>query len=243
MCLNRVETADAICIVQPFSPCLFQQEDLPGPNLFLQFWRNQLTSSQCYVQWHQENKKKKSKAVIWPEKMPLFCRGCSDAVNKDIRNPVQDFPRTNKNKLFETLIAEGMERFCLGCRRSGRLKTVNENIGDDCSEESEAGKDETEDQRYIKCKACEGHLNRASFDREKMKHWRKHSHLGRDAVCLACEAKRESILCISCENKKGISAFDPEKLNRWKKKGHVSERAKCIDCEKKKKKALSALFA
>ena len=240
MCLNRVETANAIVIVQPFSPCLFQQEDLPGPNLFLQFWRNQLTSSQCYVQWHQENKKKKSKAVVWPEKMPLFCRGCSDAVNKDIRNPVQDFPRTNKNKLFETLIAEGMERFCLGCRRSGRLKTVNENIGDHCSEESEAGNNETENQRYIPCQECNGHLNGTSFDPEKMKLWKKDRHLRRDAVCLACEAKKgikeDIILCISCEKKKGSSAFDPERLNTWKMNHDVSTRAQCIDCEGREKK-------
>merc|ERR1711870_99883 len=108
-------------------------------------------------------------------------------------------------------------------RRSGRLKNVNENIPDDCSEESEAGNDETENQRYITCKECEGHLNRTSFDPEKMKLWKKDRHLQRDPVCLACEAKGESILCISCENKKGISAFDPEKLNRWKKDRHVSE--------------------
>ena len=38
MCLNRVQTADSLCIVQPFIPELVKQCDLPVPNFFLKFW-------------------------------------------------------------------------------------------------------------------------------------------------------------------------------------------------------------
>ena len=55
MCLNRVETAEALRIVQPFSPHLFQQGELPGPNLFLKFWRKELTSEQAYEAWKKRN--------------------------------------------------------------------------------------------------------------------------------------------------------------------------------------------
>ena len=160
MCLNRVETANSLCIVQPFSPCLFQQDDLPGPNLFLQFWRKQLTSKETYVQWHHEDRRKKRQSILWPNKMPLFCRGCSDAINAEVRIPLQEFPLTNKTRIFETLISEGMERFCSGCRKSGRLKNVPDNIADESSEESQTRKEVSENEKPIKCKTCGAYLSR-----------------------------------------------------------------------------------
>ena len=168
--------------------------------------------------------------------MPLFCRGCSDAVNKEIRNPLQDFPRTNKSKLFETLISQGMERFCLGCRRSGRLKNVTDNVTDVCSEDSEADKDDIENESYVQCNVCRGHLNRSSFDPEKMKHWRKHWHLGRDAICLACEAKKEiekpkaAIKCIVCLEPKSRDQYDELMLQRWEKNRELKRTATCKNC-------------
>ena len=57
MCLNRIETAESLCIVQPFSPHLFQQGELPGPSLFLKFWREELTSEQAYAAWKKERSK------------------------------------------------------------------------------------------------------------------------------------------------------------------------------------------
>ena len=237
MCLNRVETADSVCIVQAFSPCLFQQNDLPGPNLFLKFWRGQLTPKECVAKWVEENKqKKKSRAVDWPKKMPLFCRGCSDAVDKDIQNSLDQFPRRNKSNILGTLIAEGMERFCNACRRSGRLKNLTDNTPDDHSTDSEEGKNETEEQTYVQCKKCLAHLNRASFDRVKMEHWIEIEQLRRDAVCLACEGKEKRILCTICKTEKGESSFDPQKLATWKKNCNISREAKCLACEAKKKK-------
>ena len=52
MCLNRVETAESLCIVQPFNPRLFQQGDLPRPKLFLQFWRKELAGRQAAKRTH-----------------------------------------------------------------------------------------------------------------------------------------------------------------------------------------------
>lgn len=235
MCLNRVETADSVCIVQAFSPCLFQQKDLPGPNLFLKFWRNQLTSKECYAQWHEENKKKKSRAMVWPKKMPLFCRGCSDAVNTDIRTPLEDFPATNKTNIFATLIAEGMERFCIACRRSGRLKNLKDDIPEDCDAKAEEATNERGSQTYIQCTECGAHLSRASFDRVHIKDLNDNCNLRRDAVCLACEGQEKRLLCTVCKIEKEPSAFDPEKLSTWKKYENAHRRAECLACEEKDK--------
>ena len=170
MCLNRVETADSVCVVQPFSPCLFQQNDLPGPNLFLKFWREQLTSQECWAKWMEENaKQKKSKSVDWPKKMPLFCRGCSDAIDKDIRKPLDDFPLRSKSNMFGTLIAEGMERFCKACRMSGRLKNLEAEKPENVTQEGEEDTKKTEDPTFLPCNGeCKGYLSRDCFDATKM---------------------------------------------------------------------------
>ena len=68
MCLNRVETADSLCIVQPFSPRLFLQGDLPGPNLFLRFWRNELNSQQVYDAWKKHAKPERRENKDWLKK-------------------------------------------------------------------------------------------------------------------------------------------------------------------------------
>ena len=47
-------------------------------------------------------------------------------------------------------------------------------------------------QSYVQCRTCRAHLNRASFNRVKMKHWIENGHLARDALCLFCEAKNQT---------------------------------------------------
>ena len=235
MCLNRVETADSVTIVQPFSPCLFQQNDLPGPNLFLKFWRGQLTPKECVTKWLEENKqKKKSRAVDWPKKMPLFCRGCSDAIDKDIQNSLDEFPRTKKSNIFETLIAEGMERFCNACRRSGRLKNLPDNAPDDHNTGSEEDNIDTEEKPFVQCQQCKGLLHPASFDAEKLQRWTKNRLLSNRAICLHCEAKkdehRDKIKCVRCKEVKSRNEYDPIMLHRWTINRNLAKSAECKNC-------------
>ena len=232
MCLNRVETANSLCIVQPFSPCLFQQDDLPGPNLFLQFWRKQLTSKETYVQWQHEDRRKKRQTLAWPNKLPLFCRGCSDASNAEVRIPLQEFPLTNKTRIFETLISEGMERFCFGCRKSGRLKKVPDNIAVEPSEESQTSKEVSENEKPIKCTKCLAYLSRGSFDTEKFELWTKNRNLRRDAVCLECHTEPEQapITCTKCGDLLKHTCFDPVLLERWRRNRDITSRACCKNC-------------
>ena len=147
MCLNRIETADSLRIVQPFSPHLFQQGDLPGPNFFMKFWRGEWTSEQAYAAWKKEMNKKKTRATEWLQLMPIYCRGCSDAIetdgNKtDIRKPMKDFPKQGKTHVFHNLIAGGMERFCTACRKSRFQNCAAESI------------DETEPDAERVCTGC-----------------------------------------------------------------------------------------
>ena len=158
MCLNRVETADSLCIVQAFSPCFFQQDDLPGPNLLLQFWQGQLTDTEHYEEWKKELDRKKNSDADWPQQMPLFCRGCSDAIEKDVRVPLKAFPKPSKTKLFEIVVAQGMERFCLACRRSKRLKNLIGCVADDKTTEVREVDSETKIQTKTQCTKCLAYL-------------------------------------------------------------------------------------
>ena len=126
MCLNRIESADALRIVQPFSPQLFRQGDLPGPTFFLKFWRKELTSEEVYTAWKNEMKKTKSRGTDWPQEMPLFCRGCSDGIETESRKPLKEFPQRSKAQIFHNLLAQGMECFCIACLKSGRIKQIAE---------------------------------------------------------------------------------------------------------------------
>ena len=63
--------------------------------------------------------------------MPIFCRGCSDTIDADTSKPLRDFPTQSKTHVFDNVLAAGMERFCIACRRSGRLQNIaNEMINE-----------------------------------------------------------------------------------------------------------------
>ena len=57
MCLSRAEEIEGICIVKPFSPNLFRNGDLRGPDLLLKFQRGDISEEQMEVAWRTESKK------------------------------------------------------------------------------------------------------------------------------------------------------------------------------------------
>ena len=241
MCLNRVETADSLCIVQAFSPCLFQQDDLTGPDLFLKFWQGKLTEPQHYEKWKKDLDQKKSKSITWPQDMRLFCRGCSDAAGVPKRVCLKNFPRKSKTDLFAT-VTEGMERFCNGCRSSGRVQNVGA-VGNDVDTGNRKRDDEEyEDSRYVPCTGCKAVLWHTYYDQEKLRTWRKDRHVGTRAVCLQCEQLPplpkeklpKPVFCVKCRRDKDSSAFDPVLLARWRQNRDLSKKAECNNCRAKR---------
>ena len=232
MCFNRVEYAESLCIGQPFSPCLLQQGDLPGPNLFLKFWRQQLNSDECWQKWQEDSKQKRSNSVVWPKKMPLFCRGCSDAVDKDTRKPLEDFPHQNSSDVFNTLIAQGMERFCNACRRSGRLRNLPDGITDDNTANIETVSDDVGDNRLLQCTKCKVYKSKVSFDADKLRMWQQNRHIDQ-AKCLVCEkqnAIQKDIFCVHCKIVKSPNDYDSIMVERWRKNRDLTKRAQCKAC-------------
>ena len=116
MCLSRVEMVDGICIVQPYAPNLFRQGDLPGPNLLLQFWRGEIQKRDLEAAWSRHSeKKRKPNNWCWLERMPLYCRGCTEDAATDIYKQLKDFPDRGSDHIWDRVIALGMERFCKQC--------------------------------------------------------------------------------------------------------------------------------
>ena len=60
----------------------------------------------------------------WLREMEIFCRGCSDAIEEDLRRALKEFPRPSKRNLFHFVVAQGIERFCIACRKSGRIANL-----------------------------------------------------------------------------------------------------------------------
>ena len=236
MCLNRVETADSLCIVQAFSPCLFQQDDLTGPNLFLKFWQGKLTEPQHYEKWKKDLDQKKSKSITWPQDMRLFCRGCSDAAGVPKRVCLKNFPKKSKTNLFAT-VTEGMERFCNGCRSSGRVQNVGAVVKDVDTINKKHDDEENEDGKFVPCTRCDAVLWQSHYDQEKLRTWRKNRHVSRQAICPQCEQLSESqptppVKCVRCGYTKDVSEYDTAKMERWKRNCDVGRWAVCLQCER-----------
>ena len=129
MCFSRAETIEGICVIQRYAPNLFRQGDLPGPNLLLKFWREEIAQTDLEAAFRKQSKKqRKPNNWCWLEQMPLYCRGCSEQVGHDVTKPAKDFPDRGATHLWERVIALGMERFCTACSLS-RKKKAGQDFG------------------------------------------------------------------------------------------------------------------
>ena len=73
--------------------------------------------------------------------------------------------------------------------------------------------------------------------------WKKHRHLKRDEVCLACEAKpkgKDLLYCVHCDKEKARSEFDDIMVARWTKHRDITKRATCKMCSAKLGKTTKA---
>jgi hypothetical protein len=72
-------------------PHLFDQGDLPGPELLLKYQTGALQSADLKATWAAARILKSRKVERWPDTMPLLCRGCSERCGTDIQKPLKEF--------------------------------------------------------------------------------------------------------------------------------------------------------
>ena len=91
----------------------------------------------------------------------LFCRGCSDGIQTESRKPVKEFPKRSKAQVFHNLLAQGMERFCIACLKSARIKqSANEELEETLPENEIEGYEKNRD-FFAQCTKWEAYLQRA----------------------------------------------------------------------------------
>ena len=80
--VSRIKEAESMLIAQPYSPHLFRQGMLPGPELLLDVLTKKLKKTEDVVKaWKEvdgQAAKEKEERVDWLTSMALPCRICMD---------------------------------------------------------------------------------------------------------------------------------------------------------------------
>ena len=118
---SRVRLADNLLIMQPYSPELFRQGQLPGPKILLQVLRGTMTTKQAQAAWadiEAERQHRAAHAKEWPQSMLLPCRLCTlQNGGTEVRKPLEAFTvATNTVDLWK-VVARGQDLACIKCER------------------------------------------------------------------------------------------------------------------------------
>ncbi|CAK9031745.1 unnamed protein product [Durusdinium trenchii] len=111
MCLSRVKQISDLCIAQPFSPNLFTNGDLIGPQTLLDFHRQNLTLEQAKARFDKDAPKKKRH----PDIMLYCCRCSPQPAGSDKLLPLREFVTGWDPEAWLQILAKGMDRVCTQC--------------------------------------------------------------------------------------------------------------------------------
>ena len=111
MCLSRVKRCEDLCIAQPFSPNLFTNGDLIGPQTLLDFHRKQITLEEAKARVERDAPKKKRHPDIM-----LFCS--PQGAKPDKLLPLREFVTVWDRDAWYKIVAQGMDRLCRQCAGS-----------------------------------------------------------------------------------------------------------------------------
>ena len=117
MTISRVRDINDITVVEPFSPRLFCQEELIGPQCVLQIHRGEISAAEALTRY--ETWEKVSKKRIGLQDLLLNCWTCALVRGLDsgqTLRPLKEFVGQDASKATET-ITMGADRECLRCRK------------------------------------------------------------------------------------------------------------------------------
>lgn len=119
---SRTREADHTLIVQPYSPHLFRQGELAGPNILMDVLRKTISTDKAKAALKAVEKAKSKKASVssgrkWIEIMPLPCRDCSDVENQTTWKPLSasTVHYWKAADLWKHVIAKGQDLQCMRC--------------------------------------------------------------------------------------------------------------------------------
>ena len=119
---SRVRIADNLLIMQPYSPELFRQGQLPGPKILLQVLRGTMRPKQAQAAWEQVEAERQHRAAtptVWPYSMLLPCRGCTlQNGEAEVRLPLKAFTTATKIANLWQVLAQGQDLACIKCQQT-----------------------------------------------------------------------------------------------------------------------------
>jgi len=172
---SRVRSAEGLLIVQPYSPELFRQGQLPGPRILTAVLRNTLTLSQAKEAWAQAEESKEARAAQrqdWPWSMELPCRTCTlKNDGEEVRKPLKSFAVQQPVKQLWNYIAQGQDLECIRCFQKRRRK---EEV---CS--------------VMVCSTCEKVYGSAAFDADAQVRWSGDTE--QEVQCKSCVSQEADL--------------------------------------------------
>ena len=215
---SRVSTIDSLLIVQPYSPQLFRQGELPGPTILMQVLRGDLETNGAKRLWEQVEKDnaRKQKDGEWPATMMLPCASCTRKNGgEEVRKRLCTFTSATKLEDMWRTIAKGQSLECIRCYQ-GRVRKITSGI--------------------IFCETCEAYRPETAFSSGTKSTLVK----GGDGLvqCEACEHGKSRVKraetrfehCCSCDMLWPEAAFQAKQLQEWRanRQEHLMTCASCV---------------
>ncbi|CAJ1384512.1 unnamed protein product [Effrenium voratum] len=175
--------------------------------------RRRLDEEEVARAWSAQTKKR-ARGGSWPDAMPLFCRGCSDRAEQEMRLPRKAFPPCNSSDVWHKLIALGMDQLCSNCLLAQQRKALYATEGKPPQPEPAAP------DAGAACAFCQG------------------SKSGQ--LCSSCAKK--ALRCRTCATEKPLSKFPLARVLELKKQKDLKRRAVCSVCTSSAPKRTQAVW-
>ena len=122
---SRTREADHTLIVQPYSPHLFRQGELPGPNILMRLLRGDIQEDQVDEEFTRfERVANESSAETSLLKMHWNCTSCKLLGEEDWCKPMADFNVHRDWHFRNKLLPEGAWARCAECNKKRRRDIV-----------------------------------------------------------------------------------------------------------------------
>ena len=116
---SRVKEADHLMLAQPYSPHLFRQGQLPGPQLLLDVLEKRISTQEAKTAWKRAESGKSSPATQgWLFDQTLPCRYCSDNNGgEEVWKSISEFTSEQlPERIWTKTVSQGQDLACFECR-------------------------------------------------------------------------------------------------------------------------------
>ena len=229
---SRTRKVDQILLVQPYSPHLFRQGQMPGPTILMDVLRKRTTTSDAKELWKKVSKRQATSKDVgeetkWLKKMPLPCRNCSDEDDQRTWLPMTHFTNAYSNEadIWKKIICQGQDLQCLRCIRKDWLLKNPFKKGRATKETFFNA------EPLIRCSKCRTLAHHSKFSSTMQDNWVSVADDAPSVICINCERghchdKRSEITklhCDQCSKREGDvptdwpeGAFFAEDVSNWR---------------------------